>query len=203
MKLTYRPISTWPGERRRTHHCSPFRSTWGKTLKLLQGELEKVGAEKAVIEIDLQERHFRLDGLPYASAPNPRYPGVVISFESKHGPLRYPCDKFDRWADNVRAIALTLERLRSVGRYGVTPHGEQYRGWKQLPAASMSTRGAADILADYCHGAGYRSETIEHSPEVAKSAYKIAARATHPDRGGEVDDFHLIREAAQALGVDV
>ena len=69
--------------------------------------------------------------MPRANA-SPKSPAVVIAFESKHGPLQYATDAFTHWQANVRAVALGLEALRRVERYGITKHGEQYTGWKQL-----------------------------------------------------------------------
>lgn len=48
--------------------------------------------------------------------------------------LSYPCDSCDNWQHNVRSIALALQALRAVDRYGVTRRAEQYRGWGKLPA---------------------------------------------------------------------
>ncbi len=47
---------------------------------------------------------------------------------------RFPCDRFKHWDDNLRAISLTLERMRAVDRYGVTLNKQQYAGFKALPA---------------------------------------------------------------------
>jgi hypothetical protein len=46
-----------------------------------------------VIELALDEGDIRLDGLPRAHA-RPRHPGVIVSFDSKHGPLGYGTDAF-------------------------------------------------------------------------------------------------------------
>src|SRR5690606_5164123 len=83
------------------------------------------------------EDDIRLDGLPRANA-RPGHQGVVLAFDSKYGPLKYATDTFDRWQDNLRAIALGLESLRRVDRYGITKRGEQYTGWRQLPAGGES-----------------------------------------------------------------
>jgi len=50
-----------------------------------------------------------------------------------------PCDSFRDWEANLRAIALSLEHLRAVDRYGVTTEEEeQYTGWLRLPAAGAT-----------------------------------------------------------------
>ena len=54
----------------------------------------------------------------------------MVAFESKHGPLKYATDVFDHWHANLRAIALGLEALRKVERYGITQRGEQYTGFR-------------------------------------------------------------------------
>ncbi len=75
---------------------------------------------------------------------------VVISFVvfSLHGPLRYATDAHERqyaglgmegWQADVGAIALALTALRAVDRYGVSRRGEQYTGWRALPATSGVT----------------------------------------------------------------
>jgi hypothetical protein len=113
-EVTYGPLSTWPGPRTpaSARRRSPFSAAWSTTTIELDRELHYLAARRAVIELDLEDRWFRLDGLPRANAPQPADPGVVLSLpDTKHGPLRYSCDAFTRWQDNFRAIVLGLESL--------------------------------------------------------------------------------------------
>lgn len=49
----------------------------------------------------------------------------------------YATDEYDGWKSNVRAIALTLEALRSCDRWGAT-QGRQHSGFEQLTAKAGS-----------------------------------------------------------------
>lgn len=42
------------------------------------------------------------------------------------------------WQINLRAIALGLEALRKLDRYGITSRGEQYTGWRAIEATPSS-----------------------------------------------------------------
>lgn len=44
--------------------------------------------------------------------------------------LIYATDVCDYWQHNVRSIALGLEALRAVDRYGISRRGEQYAGFR-------------------------------------------------------------------------
>jgi hypothetical protein len=118
---------------------SPFRSTLSTTLNLLAREIRMLNGKQIVVMLDIRERDIRLDGLPRADARIGE-PCVALSFESKWGPVRMVTGEYRTWQDNLRAISLSLEALRSVDRYGVSKSGEQYRGWRALP---VSTDGAA------------------------------------------------------------
>lgn len=183
MEIKCRPISTFPAEfHARPTFSNPFRAGWTDTKELLERELEKLGARSAVIELALTDREIRLDGWPRGGA-RPSHPGVVISFDSKHGPLRYGTDAFPHWQANVRAIALGLEALRKVERYGIGKRGEQYQGWRQLTAGpAMSATEAQELLDDY-------------------GGEKAALRATHPDTGGSDEDFQKVQAARETLGL--
>jgi hypothetical protein len=52
--------------------------------------------------------------------------------------FQFAVDMFPSWQDNLRAIALGLEALRKVERYGIANRGEQYAGWAQLTAGGPS-----------------------------------------------------------------
>lgn len=180
MQVRFRPIDPIDVERLArpgSWNREPFRATWGTTLSLLESELEKVGAHDCVIEAGFREQDLRLDGWPRSGA-TAEHPCVIVSFESKHGPLRYGTGEFRTWQQNVRAIALGLKALRAVDRYGITRRGEQYAGFKALPAGGpdLAQRGR-ELIAE--HG-GVRE----------------AQRATHPDHGGDADDFRAVQAAA-------
>jgi hypothetical protein len=124
------------------------------------------------------------------------HPGIVLSFDSKHGALSYPCDTFDRWEDNLRAIALALEALRKVDRYGVTAHGEQYRGFMAIeataaPAEFASADAAFAFLEALVDGWARRDEPAR--------LLRGAMRLTHPDHGGRAADFQRVSLAEAKL----
>lgn len=179
--FTVRPIVLWPEPETRSRKRSPFSATYSETKALLCREVHHLGATSAVLQLAVTEADLRLDGDLRASA-RPTHPGVIVSFESRHGSLRYACDTYLSWQDNVRAIALTLEKLRAVDRYGAAKGGEQYRGWKSLPSgndAPSAERGWSIIRQ---HG-GVRD----------------ALKATHPDHGGDPAEFADV-QAARAAG---
>lgn len=176
MKLIYRPLEHWDRKviARRPH--SPFQSDYTSTLKLIEREAKMLGATRVIVELALRETDLRLDGKPYADAKTD-HPGVTVALDSRHGALKYTADKFVTWQENLRAIALGLEALRKVDRYGMTTRGEQYAGWKALPSGEgvLCDRGAELIRQ---HG-GVRE----------------ALKATHPDHGGDPLDFAAVQAA--------
>lgn len=180
MRLRCRPLQDWSTEFSRTRRNSAFSAAWKQTMNLLERELDRLGAENGVIELAVAESDIRLDGWPYAHA-RPAHPGVIVSFDSTHGPLRYGTDAFPDWQENVRAIALGLEALRKVDRYGIGKRGEQYTGWKQLGSgdAQLAERGIELIQA-----VGGEREALKHY---------------HPDHGGSREDFAAVQAARASL----
>jgi hypothetical protein len=179
--VTFRPLSTpLPEATYDGTYRSPFTAKWSATVELLAREVRHLRPRQALLELDIAERDFRIDGLPKANARQ-NSPGVILTLVgTPHGDLRYPCHTFHHWEDNVRGIALALEALRKVDRYGVTKRGEQYTGWAALPA------GDGDLII--------RGQRLirEHGTE------RDALMATHPDRGGDADDFRAVKAAVDA-----
>lgn len=203
----FRPIQQWPGTPTRDRRHSPFRAKWDATLNLLDRELSQLGSKNVVIQVALEDRDIRLDGYPRANA-RPEHPGVIVSLDSAYGPLSYPCDTFHDWRDNLRAIALALEALRAVDRYGVTKRGEQYTGWKQLGTATPSAW-TAESAARFIARSAWPNEREENlrswcprlisETEIRTSTYREAARRLHPDAGGSTEDFQRLQEAKRVL----
>lgn len=183
--VTFRPLER-PVTNGPTRY-SPFKAPWPRTVELLAKELHAHGARDVILEVDLRERDIRADGLPRADR-NARTPGIVLSFKATSvvgsPELRYEVATYDQWTDNVRAIALGLNALRSVDRYGVTRRGEQYAGWKALPAGAIGSGG-----------------NVAHGRELIAAAdgdLKEAQRRAHPDHGGDPDDFRDVMAAREA-----
>jgi len=139
MQIKFQPITKWPNAPTRQRQASRFDSSYDQTLFLLVRELEALSAKNIIVEMWISESMVRRDGYVYANA-RPTQPGVVLRFEGKHGAVQMPCDTFHHWQDNLRAIALSLEALRKVGRYGCSKKGEQYRGWTALHRHRMTSQ---------------------------------------------------------------
>ena len=177
-----RPLTTWPGEllpwhkRQRSQFSAPLRST----LSALTRELSALGARHPVLEVAIPADQFRLDGRPRANARE-EHPGIVLSLPHTNvGALRYATDTFTTWQDNLRAVALGLEALRKVDRYGITKRGEQYQGFKALPSGTgaiamggMTRDEALEIVQRL--SAGSTSTTLSDRIRHAKAN-------AHPDR---------------------
>lgn len=140
--LTLQPME-WPGKKTRDRRNSPFRTEWKKTCDLLAKELNAIGANNRILQIEIERGMMRLDGLPRADSKL-KDQGVIVSFRTKAGDISMPCDTYWYLEDNVRAIALSLEALRAVDRYGVTRNSEQYRGWTAIPAEHKNGFKSAD-----------------------------------------------------------
>jgi hypothetical protein len=200
--VAIRPLTGWTGPRTADPRRSPFNATWSATVSLLAREISHLstGNGRAVLEVDVREDQLRNDGLPYANA-RIADPAVVLTILSVHGALRYPCDTFgsgkkvDGWQHNVRAIALALEALRTVDRYGVTRGGEQYAGWKQLAAGGPSTSDAGKILTSWAKIGGVVD------PAEDADLLRAARRASHPDSPtGSHGAFLAVQDAAATCG---
>lgn len=194
--MIFRPLSTWPGARTPPagRRSSPFSAGYQATVDLLYAELEHLGAQRVVLELDVPEAGVRRDGRGLLASTQPASPGVVVSFESRHGPLRYACDRFRRWQDNLRAIALGLESLRRVERYGIASAGEQYAGWKALPASTLTFDQARARLRHVLAQAG-----ANEIPTDDRALARRALRLSHPDAGGEPVRFRDVIVPAYQL----
>lgn len=201
--MRFRPIDVWPGGETRGRRSSPFRASYSTTLSLVQRELRHVRARDVVIMLALGERDILLDGSRPRADARPRHPGVILAFDSKHGPMKISADSFLHWHDNLRAIGMGLHDLRRLDRYGISRRGEQYTGWRALPDPSSrefsSAREAALYLVNVAgHNGGspiMEAERILSNPEALRDTVRRAQKATHPDAGGDAVDFDLVTRA--------
>lgn len=203
-RLVYRPLHEWPDDKTGDHmrdSTARFKSTaLYRTEALLRREAEALDASDVIIEVDLPSSAFYNDSSGVKSnARQPDFPGVVVRLVgSRFGDLRYSCDQFTNrwsgempgWEANLRAIALGLEALRKVERYGIARRGEQYVGWGELPpgtpmssgqreAPQMTLDEAARFLAAAVEGLTAQDVLDEYGD--ARTAYRLASKRLHPD----------------------
>jgi len=203
-RIVFRPLAAWtdPVSHPAYH---PFRASWLDSTNLLEREVAQLNGRYEEVEVVLQvqtsDHWMRRDGGIRADA-KVTGDGVVISFDSIHGPLRYACDAFtgsgwrlSGWQANVRAIALTLEALRKVDRYGSSHRGEQYTGFNALGSgrpmpAAMTVADARTLLMGWMEIAGTNDW---------QTLYRRAVKSTHPDAGGDADEFDRVQTAYDLL----
>lgn len=200
--LNVGPIRSWPGELTRNRTRSQFKAGMSDTLQVLDRELwhltdSRTQRESMELLVAIPAGDmWRLDGRPRANAVA-EHPGVILSLDSKFGHLSYPCDTFTTWKDNLRAIALALEALRKVDRYGVTRRGEQYRGFLAIeataaPAGFSTAQAALDFIERV---AGYGPASMSSVATVLRRAQ----RESHPDHGGDSSVFQRVSLAEAKL----
>jgi hypothetical protein len=207
VRFVTRPLpAVWPTGQRTPaseRQWSRFKAPWSNTMELLERELRYLdAAEPVVIEAGYEPRHIRLDGQPYANA-RPNDPAVVVSFGSRLGPLRYSCDAYHEHAANLRAIALTLEALRAVDRYGATKRAEQYRGFEALPPAAEPGMSREEAEAFIRHAGAAELEDWDYGrrdPSL-RDVYRRAAKRLHPDVGGDPEQWARLDRARQVVGL--
>ena len=213
MIVTFRPIQNWPDgwqDPGRERLSAPFRSGYNETLELLDHELSELGASEAWLQLDVQPGQLRADGM-LRSAAVVNHPGVILTaITADYGRLTYSCDRFEQrwghqapaWQANLRAIALGLEALRKVERYGIADRGQQYAGFGQIgrPMDGGDEMDEARACRTLAEAGGLDRET---DPAVvrrmAKALYRDAAKEYHPDRGGDAGVFANITEAYEVL----
>lgn len=135
---------------------------------------------------------LRLDGLPRSNQPEPGDPGAAVYWQ-RTGDKGFKCmaiDRYDRVADNIAAIAATLDAMRAIERHGgALILDRAFMGFTALPAPGQST------------GQGWR-EILTFAPdsrpnlEQALTAYRQLRSKFHPDKpGGSAELFDRVQRA--------
>lgn len=135
----------------------------------------------------------RADGQPYSNARDPDDPAVCVYFHLDGDPHAMPCDKWDRVADNICAIAKHIGAMRGMERWGVGDLRTAFAGFKALP--SGGTAGGHQVRL------WWQVLDVDQDADTAtvKRAYRVAAAKAHPDRGGSSAEFQAVQDAWQAF----
>lgn len=160
--------------------------TMADALKRLLGELEKMGIDRQDVVISTNVP-VRLDGLPRSGAAEPMDPGAAVYWlEGKHRRVM-AIDLYDRVADNIAALAATLDAMRSIERHGGAAILERaFTGFTALPAPT----GARDWQI-----ALELQDLLLPTREDIDQAYRRLASKHHPDKGGSAERMAEVNKA--------
>jgi hypothetical protein len=153
------------------------------------GELSRMGVPDYNLIISTNVP-LRLDGLP-RSDQEPSDPGVAVYWVkpgSKTKEMRcMAIDRYTRVADNLAAVAATLDAMRAIERHGGAEIlNRAFLGFAALPQnASQPWREVLGIEG---------SVTLE----LVESRFRALAKLHHPDVGGKDEDFQRIQQAREA-----
>jgi hypothetical protein len=125
---------------------------------------------------------FRVDSKPWD-------PGVAIYFRRQGVAYVMACDEYETFAANLRALALTIEAIRSIERHGnATMMQQALGGFRELPAAAH--RKAWWEVLGLPHIAGIQE---------IKRKHRALLLECHPDRTGDAEDSERAAELGRAL----
>lgn len=158
-------------------------TTLAQGMKEVSLELERMGVANVVVSTNVE---LRRDGLPYSGRRDPDDPGVAVYFLlDGHRQLCIPCDKWDRVADNLIAVARTVEALRGIERWGAKSMVDAaFSGFKALPERAGSPH--------WCDVLGLGRDATE---DEIRDRYRCEAMARHPYRGGTHEAFVELQAA--------
>lgn len=184
----------WPAGRPRTPSCrresARFDTSFARArdnivreIEMLTGTRRGFGHRAAIIiSTDIP---LRRDGLPLANQRKPDDVGVAVYFTYKKQQRCFACDRWNAVEDNMQAIAKTIEALRGIARWGTGDMLDAaFTGFTALPAPN-ATRDWWEVLGVA------RTASLDD----LRAAYRRAASAAHPDRGGSNDQMARVNAA--------
>jgi DnaJ domain len=164
---------------------SSERVTIAQGVARVLAELRRFGVKEENIVISTNLR-LRLDGLPIAKQANPMDPGAAVYWKKGSETRCMAIDRYSRIADNLAAIAATLDAMRAIERHGGAAILDRaFTGFKALAAPEQPFQ----VLG----------VSANATPAQIEDAYRKLASEHHPDRGGDEQQMARINAARDAL----
>lgn len=161
-------------------------------VQRITGELSRMGVPDWNVIISTNVP-LRLDGLP-RSDQEPRDPGAAVYWRKKDSDTMrcMAIDRYTRVADNLAAIAATLDAMRAIERHGgATILDRAFLGFAALPQnASTPWREVLGI------GGAVSIDLVEER-------FRALAKVHHPDKGGDKNKFLEIQSAREAARMEL
>lgn len=208
----------WPKPRtsERDRRKAPWYVHDGRAEKKVLYELDQLNVRDARAELDAAPADFsKTTGRLYKDS-RLRSPGVLLVFHLPEvGEVQYACDQYLTWTQNLHAIGMTLERLRLVDSYSATVAGarQQYRGFKRLGSGgedvsteeALEPMEAAAIVLRHAlndpipNVVNMLRELVLADAEQMRLYVRKAERNTHPDSGGNANNFAMVQRCKAVL----
>lgn len=182
----------WPAGWQRTKSWQRKQATFSRDKRQLtiadavarvREALDRMGISDndLVVSTNLE---LRLDGWPKSGQREPADAGAAVYWRDKAGNTRcMAIDRYDRVADNLAAIAATLEAMRAIERHGGAEIlNRAFTGFTALEHAGSTW---ADVLG--VPATASRSEI--------DAAYRRLRSIHHPDKGGDPAAFQRVQKA--------
>lgn len=182
------PLAWPPGWPRTSGRAvGPYRTELSAALKNLRGQVKLLAGEQAA-------KGLVLSSNVTLGATHPADPGVVAYFVFDKAQVAIPCDRWWSVAQNVQAIALTIESMRAIERHGAKHMVKaMFQGFVALPPPGPAPQ--------------HWSEVIGIAPDAplpaVEAAYRLAARQAHPDSGGSHEAMARLNAAIAAARKDL
>lgn len=175
-------------------------SVWDATQRILRA-LAQMGGKDVVISTDIP---LRQDGLPMSNRRAPSDNGAAVYWMLDGESQCMAVDLYDRIADNLAAVAATIDAMRAIERHGGAQILKRaWMGLKALPASTapvMTTVQAAEQLAKMAQLPGSATSVLASADEARRIA-RIATSHWHPDRNrGSQTEFLLVQECKRIVG---
>lgn len=201
----------WPAGWKRTPARERTRAKFGRSAAVAGGEWKRkaqlsvwdgvcrIARELRALKVDESEIIVstniptRNDGSPRSDRREPEDPGVAVYWTLKGRKQCMPIDRYDRVADNLAAIAATLEALRAIERHGGGAILDRaFVGFMALPAAIVTARPWREVFG-FLPGEEVRISELEYR-------FRTFAKEVHPDRDGGshelMSELNAARDAA-------
>jgi hypothetical protein len=165
--------------------------TFTDALQDLQAEIRRAGGSNLRIDQDGAADAY---GVPMAGKKEPVDPGVVVYWTRRGKQYVIACDRYKTRAENLRAIAKTIEATRGIERWGAVTAEQAYRGYEALPppggtSGAPPSRPPHEVL-----------NVQQGAPaSVVRAAFNALAKDAHPDKGGTTERFRELVAARDAL----
>lgn len=166
--------SGWERTPESERESSRFEVRRGRAIRHLFKNLRLLGADNYKISTDIPTYTQGEKEIPYADA-KVEDPGVAIYFEYNGTTHAMACDKWDDVRSNIRALGKTVEALRGIEIWGSSEMMQTaFKGYERLPSPET-----------------YEDKDLKELKELLKE--------THPDQGGDSEEFKKVKKAYERL----